>query len=480
LQEKSTLKTYKLTKQTNTVISLAELLITMISTMFGDYLLGALLIFCLSLLRFILKFSNGSFFLELIYLHANITCLLMPYIGYIYFSKSSALARLWVKSMPVTEDVYFGYMIPAIVCMGFAFFLLRKNSRDDETMINPMVSELKTNIQQIPTGSIIVLSIAGLIAHAIEPFLPDSLQQVNSFLYFSFYTSIFYIFYYTNFPYKKIFLSFAILFVIKDALSSGMFTIIAYMGGIFLILILAGKKISFTKRLLFLVIAFSFVGFLQLFKTNWRSATRRGNTDVSVVLATTAAKSNDNRVETVLFPLYLRMNQGFNIGLIMRRIPSNVDYLGGNYLALSFASAFVPRLLWPDKPMAGGQYNMKIYTGVEIKGWSTNVGPLGEAYGNFGVEGGCFYMIVFGLFIRLCYTGFLKICRKQPIFFVWMPVLFFQVIYVMETDSLQAFNSLAKGSVFLFMISKLLPLLFPKKKSHETGTHIQKAEPAVL
>jgi hypothetical protein len=175
----------------------------------------------------------------------------------------------------------------------------------------------------------------------------------------------------------------------------------------------------------------------------------------------------------------MRMNQGFNIALVMRRIPSNIDYLGGDYLALTFASAFVPRLLWPDKPMAGGQYNMKMYTGYKIQGWSTNIGPLGEAYGNFGYEWGWFYMFLFGLFIRLCYTKFLDICKKQPMFFVWMPVLYFQIVYVMETDSLQAFNSLVKGSVFLFLIYKLLPSLFPKN-NHETGTHIQKAKPAIL
>ena len=50
--------------------------------------------------------------------------------------------------------------------------------------------------------------------------------------------------------------------------------------------------------------------------------------------------------------------------------------------------------------MAGGQYNMKYYTGLVIEGWSTNVGPVGEAYGSFGVTGGIMYMFCLGLFIR--------------------------------------------------------------------------------
>jgi hypothetical protein len=67
------------------------------------------------------------------------------------------------------------------------------------------------------------------------------------------------------------------------------------------------------------------------------------------------------------------------------------------------ASAFVPRFLWADKPMAGGIANMKYYTGYTIKGYTTNVGPLGEAYGSFGVTGGVVFMMVLGTFIRFAY-----------------------------------------------------------------------------
>jgi hypothetical protein len=459
---------------------IVEFLVMLLSITFNGYLVGALIIFALSLLRFILKFSNGSFFIESIYLYTTLTCLLMPYFGYTLFVRDNSIARLWVKYMPVPEEQYYGFMIPAIIMMSIAFFMFRQNSPDDDSVVSGFIKEIKSRIQNIPVATIFTLAGAGLIAHAIAPFLPDSLQQVNTFLYFSFYTSIFYVYYYDKFPYKKIFLALAVLFVIKDALSSGMFTIIAYMGGIFLILILAGKRISFIKKLFFIVIAFSFVGFMQLFKLSWRSALRKGNADVTNVLAATVSKTNENQAQAIFFPIYVRMNQGFNIALVMRKIPSKTDYLGGDYLALSFASAFVPRLLWPDKPMAGGQYNMKMYTGYEIKGWSTNVGPLGEAYGNFGNEGGWIYMFLFGLFLRLCYTKFLDICKKQPMFFVWMPVLFFQVVYVMETDSLQAFNSLFKGTVFLFLMYKLLPGLFPQKRINEIDAGFQKAEPTVL
>ena len=157
------------------------------------------------------------------------------------------------------------------------------------------------------------------------------------------------------------------------------------------------------------------------------------------------------------------MNQGYNIALVQKRIPSQVNYLGGEYLGLTFVSSFVPRIVWPDKPKAGGAENMRIYTGLIIRTWSTNVGPFGEAYGNFGYLGGWVYIFAFSFFIRYAYTKFLDICRNRPIFFLWLPAIFFQTFYVIETDSLQAFNSLIKGAVFMFIMFKAFPALFPKR-----------------
>src|SRR4051812_29986545 len=102
----------------------------LLSITFNGYLVGALIIFALSLLRFILKFSNGSFFIESIYLYTTLTCLLMPYFGYTLFVRDNSIARLWVKYMPVPEEQYYGFMIPAIIMMSIAFFMFRQNSPD--------------------------------------------------------------------------------------------------------------------------------------------------------------------------------------------------------------------------------------------------------------------------------------------------------------------------------------------------------------
>jgi hypothetical protein len=140
-------------------------------------------------------------------------------------------------------------------------------------------------------------------------------------------------------------------------------------------------------------------------------------------------------------------------------------YDNGENLIVIVASTFVPRFLWPDKPMAGGAANMKYYAGYTIKGYTVNVGPLGEAYGSFGVTGGIIYMMCLGAFIRLAYRSVFKISSRIPLLVFWLPVLFYQVSYSGENDTLQILNSLVKSAVFIFILYKAFPqLLMPTKK----------------
>ncbi len=146
--------------------------------------------------------------------------------------------------------------------------------------------------------------------------------------------------------------------------------------------------------------------------------------------------------------------------VVMQRIPAQQEFDNGSRLLTTAASALVPRFLWPDKPEAGGKESMKYYTGLNINGWSTNVSPLGEAYGSFGPVGGILYMFLLGLFIRWIYKRVFVIAQKLPLLVLWIPVLFYQVTYCMETDSLQIFNSLLKGAFFLWLLYKLVPAWF--------------------
>jgi len=155
-----------------------------------------------------------------------------------------------------------------------------------------------------------------------------------------------------------------------------------------------------------------------------------------------------------MWPIYYRTNQGFYLGLVQKYIPRAKPHDQGKNLFVGMASAFVPRFLWADKPMAGGIANMKYYTGYTIKGYTTNVGPLGEAYGSFGVTGGVVFMMVLGTFIRFAYKKVFSLSSSVPLLVFWLPVLFYEVTYSGENDTLQIMNSLVKSSFFIFLMYK--------------------------
>jgi hypothetical protein len=424
----------------------------------------AFALFCISLLRLLHKIGNGSFFLELILVYSAFTCLLMPLIGYVFFPRSNFLSLTWVRYMPIPEQQYYSFNLPAVIFLGWGFFLFRSNSPDDASVINPIVKQIRRDIVKIHPSLIYGLVLISLFAYSISAYLPASLQQVNTFLYYSLFAGFFYVIFYKDFPGRLFMIAGIILFLLYDSVQSGMFTIIAYMGGLFTILLLAGRKIMVGQKVLFVVLGVFFIVFLQLFKLDLRQSRKRGNeTDVVQVATRVVNNAQNSSFQQILFPLYYRMNQGHNIAMVQQRIPARVEHIGGNYLFLSFLSAFVPRLFWPDKPEAGGKANMKLYVGVEIRSWSTNVGPLGEAYGSFGYLGGWIYLLIFGMFIQRAYTYFISMCKRRPVLFLWMPPLFFQTVYVTETDSLQAFNSLIKGAIFMFILFKVVPGLFPER-----------------
>jgi len=243
-----------------------------------------------------------------------------------------------------------------------------------------------------------------------------------------------------------------------------------------------GRKYALWKKFLVFIVGIFFLFVIQNVKMTYRDITwKNQNVDNKTNLfgdIIVEKLENFDRLigEDGFFPVYMRTNQGYNISMVMNRIPAKQDFDNGDRLLTIVASAFVPRFLWPTKPEAGGKDTMKYFAGVNIYGWSTNVGPIGEAYGSFGVAGGVIYMFVLGLFVRWVYKRVFVIAQKLPLLILWIPVLFYQVTYSMETDSLQILNSLLKGAFFLWLIHKFLPGWFGLMKKQSRSQKLYPGE----
>lgn len=428
-------------------------------------------LFFISVLMTLDKLGKGVVLREIIALHTCFICLVMPLIGYRIFNDNNALVRLWVKQMPVDEVAYYSYALPAVA--GFALTLCwpfsNKSSNDNSHFVKQAIAKIRILLRRQPKTGLYLL-VVGTVMFWVSAFLPVEIQFAFLLFYFASFTGFLYVYYTPNFRYKLLVLALFAGFILMNTFSSGMFTVVAYMGLTLFSFFFLGRKTRLWKKILWFFTGIFFLVILQLVKPAFRQITWKGNYTGSK--AELFANMFGNQVSNfnwksadVFFPVYVRTNQGFNVALVMRRIPTVKPHDNGNRLFLTLASSLVPRFLWPDKPEAGGRFNMEYYTGYIIKGWSTNVGPLGEAYGSFGIGRGIIFMILLGGFIRWAYGLVFKFSRKTPLIILWIPVLLYQVTYSAESDTMQIMNSLVKSAFFIWILYKIIPSWFGKSRT---------------
>jgi hypothetical protein len=102
--------------------------------------------------------------------------------------------------------------------------------------------------------------------------------------------------------------------------------------------------------------------------------------------------TNPNHLDAVT----ARLNQNWLVGAGVVYVDNTQQWARGETLKYA-ALAFVPRLLWPDKPQTGNTDLVTRYTGIRFaEGTSVGIGPVMELYVNFGSWLVFFGFVVFG------------------------------------------------------------------------------------
>ncbi len=437
----------------------------------------SIFLFIVTVFAILDKLGKGLVLRELVVLHTIFITLVMPSVGYNVYNIDNFLARIFYRFMLVPEGTYFGFVMPAVCAfsLSMCYPITNKGQILDEGKSFKILLQLARNELKRHTKTGIIIVITGVLSFFFIGLVPDVFKFVVTLFFFSAFAGILYIFYSPPLPSKNVLLILFTVFIVGLAIQSGVFTVVVYMGITLFSFLFLGKSYALWKKFLVFIVGCFFLFIVQNVKTSYRDLTWKGKeVDNKSTLFMDLMLDKLNNIDQLIningfFPVYMRTNQGYNITVVMRRIPANQDFDNGSHLFLTAASALVPRLIWPDKPQAGGKESMKYYTGYNIEGWSTNVSPLGEAYGSFGPIGGIFYMFVLGLFIRWVYKKVFVIAQNLPLLVLWIPLLFYQITYSMETDSLQIFNSLLKGALFIWLLYKLSPGWFGKLENQSNG-----------
>jgi hypothetical protein len=411
-------------------------------------------------LRFINNLGHTINFLDYLTFYSALDTLFSPYLTYAYFDRSYHLSVIWGAYMRVPKETYFEFLIPANLALYAGLHLfLNKNTHNARNYLERArehaAGKLKIGIWFI---------VIGLICGQLKRLMPEALVFVFALLAMLVYVGGFYLYFSAKKFRSLVLVTVFLLLFIQAAISAlfGEFVMFVVLAGS---LILAQYQFSFLSKLIVFIVLFSMILVIQSSKMQYREivwSTKlqtmeqyRNKWNFEIFSDLIGDKlSNPSRILTQegLFYLNRRFNQGWLISQAMNYVPRVEPFAGGETIALSLAAVVVPRFLWPDKPEAGGHLNLARFLGIKKHlSYSMNIGPYGEAYGNFGVAGGVLFIFFYALLLAWFLEKALEKAKKYPSLIIWMPLLFYYVLTV-ETDILTTVNSFIKIVIFIYII----------------------------
>ena len=155
---------------------------------------------------------------------------------------------------------------------------------------------------------------------------------------------------------------------------------------------------------------------------------------------------------------------------VIRRTPSEVPYWNGDTY-LSLAGAFIPRVLWPDKPTKElGQAFGHRYSYLLSSDYATsfNLPYLVEFYANFGAVGVWIGMFLVGMIYRA--LDYLLNRPGQPIMKSCFGIVLLLPLLIIESDFSLIFGGLVLNGGALYLVYKSIEL-------HSRREHVKRVRP---
>ncbi len=428
----------------------------LIWVMFPGVSMLSLIAVIISLHQFVLLFNSIGYLMPVRYLFGAFMCLQF-FIGPVLAYNGLDEFQYPLYRMVVSEAEYFGYAIPAVCAFIIALHITAGNLVGEHIDIE----HVKAYVQKNPKLPYIFI-VMGFFTSIISGFLPAELAFVfvilGGFKFVGLFMLILGQKQLAAGPMLVVFGS-----IVSSSLGEGMFhdllTWLIFTGAVFLI---RYKPTLPTKLALCAGFVLLSVVIQQLkgeLRTNIRSGKGGGLESLSEAYYSQQEKEGIFSF-AALAPSNVRINQGFIITNIMKTVPSQVPFSNGEELGQILEAAFLPRVLAPNKLMAGDRTIFMKYSGIELgAGTSMGLSSVGDAYLNFGVVGGCILMFLLGL----GYSEILKVFQRKspiyPILILFVPLIFY---YPIRPDSeLQTLlGHVVKSCFLLYLIFRYLSNLF--------------------
>ena len=404
-------------------------------------------VLCVVLYEFQKRLDQGVPLLQLTAVIATLQWLLGPILAY---NSSYEFNRY---RMYIPEEVYFQFALPA-TCFYVVIMLLTGASIRQRHLLLQLDNRNFVAIGFFLNLVSLVASLAALRSAGNLQFFFHLLSQLRyvGALYFLF----------SRHELRLLLAAASLSPLLLNSLSEGVFHDLLLWLAILFCYWFAQKSWTFRAKMTALALSASLLFAIQVVKQEYRKSSEnkglRGLLSLMVSYLSPSGRAFDSDVLSLAI---IRLNQGWIISAVMDNVPAEEPFAEGETLKDAIISALVPRVIMPNKMQAGGRVNFRRFTGLIIAdSTSMGISPLGEAYANFGPEGGVVVMICYGaMFAAFFYVSLLYVIRR-PAFFFWLPLIFYQSIKA-ETEFVVVLNQLTKGAAVAYAMYWFTDLNFP-------------------
>lgn len=350
--------------------------------------------------------------------------------------------------MYVSEDIYMSIAVPLFLALITPYYLI--------SYFRPIKLNLKFN-DNLDNLALILIGI-GVFSSIAANILPRSLAFVFFLLKNLIFVGTSIILIQNNKRYRIIaYLS--ILWLLYSSIKTGLFHNLI-LWGIFLFFIWAiKKKIKKIYAIIIFIMAFFGASILQSIKNDFREQISSSGNPISLFSKMVVDAIFENKIlssEEKANDLNVRLNQGWIISAIIDNVPKNEPFAKGQTVTEAIKSSFLPRFLSKEKTKATGRENFLRFTGLYLReDTSMGISILGEAYANYGKNGGAIFMFFWGLFLVFFWMFLCQFQQHTHELLFFIPLIFLQAIKA-ESELVIVLNHLIKASIIAFGIIFLI------------------------
>jgi len=420
------------------------------SVSFGVYWLSAVGIsaFAYYLLRTVLEAGWDLPIESFILVMASCQWIIGPRLAYAGFSQH------YKFHMYVPESEYMALAVPGVVLYSLGLYIFRSDRRFEQIDYYAGITrQIVDRAGYLPFYLIGV----GFVFSFVVDLLPPALAFPGYVLSNLKYIGLIYLIFSGRQHNKVVILVIAFLLTFMSSLRTSMFHDLILWSAFIGMYVVYIFRLSLEKKILMVCLGLMFIFVIQAAKDDFREKRvalgANAQVEVGKFLESIQGRFRaDQELQSDnIERMVIRMNQGWIISRIMQRVPDKLPFAEGETVKTAIKSSLLPRILYLDKPEAGGKVNYEKYTGYNLEiGTSMSISLLGEAYINYGVKGAWLFMFVFGVVSSFAIRQIFHLAGRHPTIWLWFPLVFFHFVKA-ETELLVQLNFLIKSLLIAYL-----------------------------